>query len=348
MPLVENVADAGATGGAALFVVSTDGTLVYVPVVGRSLGATPAWLSLTGQETLTAMPERVYGTVRLSPDGTRIAVEVTDEDGNLDIWIWRLDDGPLTRLTFDGAADLDPMWTPDGSRIVFHSLRDGGGLFWKAADGTGAVERLMDGASSAATRAIRPLDWSPDGRLLFDRGGIVGPTGGRDIGMLTLEGERAISMLVASEDYTEQNPALSPDGRWLAYVSTESGQFEVYVRPFPNIDDGKWQVSTRSGRSPVWSPDGSRLYYDDQDSQRRLIMVSEVETSGTFTPGTPTEAVDVTGYSSLGGRPFELAPDGERFLVRKPAGVGSADDDFTGLVVVLNWYSELLERVPVP
>ena len=268
-------------------------------------GPIPVDEALTGEETLTAMPERDYGTIRVSPDGMRIAADVFDEDGNADIWIWRLDDGPLTRLTFDEAADLDPMWTPDGSRVVFHSMRDGGGLFWKAADGTGEVERLMEGQSSGATHAIRPFDWSPDGRLLFDRG--IGGATGRDIGTLTLEGARTVSMLFTSEDYGEQTPALSPDGRWLAYQSTESSGSEVYVQPFPNIDDGKWQVSTSGGGAPVWSPDGSRLYYGVQLPRRRL-MVSDVETSGMFTPGTPTEALDLSGYRSLSGGGLRSRP----------------------------------------
>ena len=237
---------------------------------------------------------------------------------------------------------MDPVWTPDNSRIVFYSARDGGGLFWKAADGTGEVERLLESGASGVAQAIRPWGWSPDGRLLFDQR--TGPD--RNIGILTVEGERKVEMLFESAFISEAAPALSPDGRWLAYQSDESGEFEVYVQPFPNIDDGKWQVSTSGGGFPVWSPDGTQLFYV---ASRNRMMASDVETDPTFTPGEPTQALNPSGDVQFGGGRYDLAPDGERFLVQKPGGRGSAADNaFAGMIVVLNWYQELLEQVPVP
>ena len=173
-------------------------------------------MSRTGEETLTAAPPRAYAGIRVSPDGTRVVAAIFDEE-NTDVWIWRREQGPLTRFTFDESPDAFSLWTPDSTRVVFYSARDGGGLFWKAADGTGEVERLLE-----STNDPRPSGWSSDGLLIFDQ--VPG-----DIGVLTIEGDRTVEMLLETE-FIEQVPALSPDGRWLAYQSDESGQSEIYVR----------------------------------------------------------------------------------------------------------------------
>ena len=170
----------------------------------------------------------------MSPDGTRVALDINDGD-NTYIWIWDLERETLTQLTFDEGVDNFPLWTPDSARVVFQSSRDGGGLFWKAADGTGQVERLKDGAA-------RPEAWAADGRLVFEQA--------RDIGVLTMEGERTVEMLLDAE-HLEFDSSLSPDGRWLAYVSDENGDRLTYVQPFPNVDDGLWNVSLGYGVHPV-------------------------------------------------------------------------------------------------
>ena len=333
MPLVEGVWGLNITG-AAHFSVANNGSLVYVPGPGGGGGSLSlAWVTRSGDETQTTAPPRAYGDIRVSPDGTRAAVDIQDGN-NSDVWIWHFDQGPLTRLTFDEAFDAVPLWTPDSARVVFYSSRDGGGLFWKAADGTGEVERLLE-----STEQPYPWAWSADGRLVFDQA-----TG--DIGVLTVEGDRTVEMLLATEFY-EGVPALSPDGRWLAYQSDESGRPEIYVQPFPSIDDGKWQVSTDSGFDPVWSADGRALFFCGVPFG---MMVAEVETEPTFNPGTPSLAFALLGYpTNGGGRRFDLAPDGERFLIRKAEGPEAGEADaFTGLIVVENWFEELKARVPVP
>ena len=335
VPLVAGVRSAPPTG-AVQFSVARNGSLVYVPGGGSAgEGFTLAWISRTGEEVLTAAPVRNYTDIRVSPDGTRIAAAIEDA-ANQDLWIWHLDEGPLTRLTFDEAIDRAPFWTPDSSRVVFSSARDGGGLFWKSADGTGEVERLMDGED------LRPWGWSADGRLVFSQ-----PPG--DVGVLTVEGDRTSELLVDTE-FDEESPALSPNGRWLAYESNESGRNEVYVQPFPNTDDGKWQVSTNNGFDPVWSPDGGELFFLEAPTGVLGLMVAEVETEPTFNPGTPTRAFTLRAYIAGAGarRGYDLAPDGERFLMR---GSGAAQADqgrFNGLVFIQNWFQELTERVPVP
>ena len=270
VPLVEGVRFSNGTG-AVQFSVARNGSLVYRP--GRaSVGAfSLSWVARTGEGTPTAAPARGYSDIRVSPDGTRIAVDIVDGD-NIDVWIWHLDDGPLTRLTFDEAVDRYPLWTPDSQRVVFFSGRDGGGLFWKAADNTGEVEQLLE-----STDRPRPWGWSADGRLVFDQ-----QPG--DIGVLTVEGDRTVEMLLETE-FSELVPALSPDGRWIAYQSNESGQTEIFVKPFPNIDGGEWQVSISGGLDPIWSPDGHRLFFAGVGSNR--LMVSEVETDPTFSRKRP-------------------------------------------------------------
>ena len=163
VPLVEGVRDTNITG-AVQFSVARNGSLVYAPGgSGAGFNASLSWLALNGEETPTAAPPRNYGDMRISPDGTRIAVGIAYPD-NIDVWVWHLDDGPLTRLTFDEANDFAPLWTPDSERVVFASTRDGGGLFWKAADGTGEVEQLLE-----STNRVWPWGWSTEGRLVFDR-----------------------------------------------------------------------------------------------------------------------------------------------------------------------------------
>ena len=221
---------------------------------------------------------------------------------------------------------------------MFQSSRDGGGLFWKAADGTGSVDRLKEGAA-------RPWAWAADGGLVFDQGGVP------DIGVLMMEGERTVEMLLDAE-YVEAAPALSPDGRWLAYESTETGTPLIYVKPFPNLD-GLWNVSLDVGVHPVWSPDGSELFY--RDPRANMLMVVQVETEPTFSSSTPKPLLRLSGspvgLGPTAGRGFDLAPDGDRFVFLKSGGgdLQTSDDaDFNGLIFVENWFEELKERVPVP
>ena len=210
----------------------------------------------------------------------------------------------------------------------------GGGLFWKVADGTGQVERLKDGLA-------RPYAWAADGRLIFERA--------QDIGVLTMEGERTVEMLLDAE-FREAEPALSPDGRWLAYMNLETGIPLIYVQPFPNIDDGLWNVSLDYGRNPVWSPDGRELFYRN----RTDLMVAQIETEPTFSSRTPEPLFSLSDYALLGGattgRRFDIAPDGDRFIFRTSEldAQTSDGDSFIGLIFVENWFEELKERVPTP
>ena len=204
-------------------------------------------------------------------------------------------------------------------------------MFWKAADGTGQVDRLKDGLA-------RPYAWAADGRLIFEQAG--------DIGVLTMEGERTVEMLL-EEQFLEAELSLSPDGRWLAYISTETDIGLTYVRPFPNIDDGLWRVSPDFGVHPMWSPDGRELFYRTNTD----FMVAQIETEPTFSPRTPEPLFSLLPGMIGGaadGRRFDIAPDGDRFIVRRLGGTEQTGDDepFNGLIYVQNWFQELTERVP--
>ena len=234
VPLVEgvSVADFSAIGQ---FAYANDGTLVYQRVGELGETRTLVWVDRQGNEEPLAIEPRSYAGPRLSPDESRVAVAVQEPD-NVDIWIYDLARGVPTRLTFDPALDLMPMWTPDGERIVFSSAREQAlNLFWKRADGTGEVERL-----TTSPYLQTAYNFAPDGTTFV----FVETVGERsfDIGTLATDGNGEPEMLLQTA-FGESLPHISPDGRWMAYVSDESGEREVYIRPFPNVNDGRWQVS---------------------------------------------------------------------------------------------------------
>ena len=208
------------------------------------------------------------------------------------------------------------------------------GMFWKAADGTGEVELLVENSSNQWPQAF-----SPDGTVLvFEDWG-----SGGDLGMLSLEGERVSTPLLNTE-FSERNATLSPDGRWIAYQSDESGQFEVYVRPFPDVDDGKWQVSSDGGTWPLWAPDGRELFYlGPQD-----MMSVAIETEPAITLGRREPLFDTAPYLRPPGltiRRVAIAPDG-RFLLLKQGGGSGVSAAPPSIVVVQNWFEELKRLVP--
>jgi serine/threonine protein kinase len=317
--------------------VSDSGTLVYVP--GGSLAfsqRTFVWVDREGKEDpLGAGPNSYEDYFRISPDGTRVAWS-TSESGNEDIWIWDLARENKTRLTFDATWDLEPIWTPDSRRIIYNSGREGRvGIFWKAADGSGKAEKI----ATLTERDIAPRSISADGKTLF----LVEDGGERsnNVGMLNMESDRAPELLF-QERYRETDPMISPDGKWLAYTSNESGQWEVFICPFPDVEGGgRWQVSTNGGDWPLWSPDGKELYYRHPDA----IMAVSVETEPTLRLGRP---ISLFANRYVGG--FDIHPDGERFLMLKPFARpdGESKEGITPKInIVLNWIEELKERVPV-
>ena len=338
IPVVEKVAT-GVSSGAGNFSVSANGSLVYVRDAGTGVSVQRAlvWVDRAGSEEALQSPLLAYQRPRVSPDGTRVAVDVADPEG-VDIWIHDLARGTETRLTTDPADDRAPLWTPGGDRVVFYSDREGqAALFWKLVDAPGDAERLV--SASEGRLDIQADAWSADGQtLLFWRaGGGFQP----DIGLLSIEGERASEMLLDTQ-FREGGPAVSPDGRWIAYHGDETGQNEVYVQRFPELG-GKLTVSTDGGQQPLWSPDGQELFYRGPGG----MMVVPVETDPTFSAGAPEVLFDQQYYFTGTRRTYDLAPDG-RFLMVKDSAVGDdAEGPAAQIILVQNWFEELKRLVPV-
>ena len=300
IPIVEDV-PMGSFGGTN-FAVAQDGSLVYVRGSGGGRDNTLVWVDRDGrEESLAAEPDR-YLEPRLSPDGTQLATRVINDEGGNDIYIYDIARNTFTQLTFSDAGHCCPLWTPDGDRVVFSSTRDGPpNLYMKDADGTGEVERLTESDDPHVAYA-----WSPDGDTLVLW---------NNDDLHTWSSDSAPTPTPLFETlFAENRPSMSPDGRWIAYESNEDGVFEVYVRPFPDVDDGKWKVSTQGGTHPVWSPDGSELFYVSGDA----MMVAPITSDPTFQHGNPEVVFEGRYNFAVPFRVFSL--DGTRFLVTKPAG----------------------------
>jgi Tol biopolymer transport system component len=271
----------------------------------------------------------------LSPDGKRVAVFTADQD--LDIWLSDL--GPtLTRLTSGPGVEAFPVWTPDGHRVIFWSQStSAGNVFWQAADGAGAAERLTE-----SPNAQTPTGISPDGRTLIFTETFAKT--GADVMQLALDDTRRVSALVQTE-FTERNGIISPDGHWLAYESNEnSGRFEIFVRPFPDVNRNRYQVSADGGTRPAWARSGRELIYV---SPSGAVMAAGVARGPTWASTTPTLVVK-EGYMVAPGNPgrtYDISPDGQRFLMIKDRPGSTAPS--AGLILVQHWVEELKRLVPM-
>ena len=207
-----------------------------------------------------------------------------------------------------------------------------GDLFWKLADGTGAAERLT-------TSRFRqyPSSWSPDGQFLafHQQPSMASPE--VDMWILPLEGERMPQPILQTQ-FNEEAPTFSPDGHWLAYASDESGRYEVYVRPYPKVEDGKWQISTEGGVEARWAPNGRELFYRNRDQ----MMVVDITTEPTFRPGAPRQLFEQVFNVTNVGPNYDVSPDGQRFLMVQAVEEGAP----TQIKVVLNWTEELKRLAP--
>jgi len=324
----------GAAAGGMDAVVASDGTLAYVRGAGDAFGTvTLAWVDRQGQETPIPVPPRDYSYPRISPDGSRVALWAADQES--DIWTWDFKRLTLTRLTFSSEIDLYPVWSPDSRRVLFTSGQEGGtpNLFWRAADGTGAVERLTRSTNTQTPTAI-----SPDGsHLIFTE---TMPKTAEDVMQVEVTGSHTVAPLVQSS-FSERNGIISPDGRWLAYEANDSGQFEIYARPYPDVAGGRWQVSSGGGTRPLWSRNGEELFYLSPGGS---IMGVGIERDASWAATTPTTIVKAA-YAPLGafpGRTYDVASDGQRFLVFK-----STNDPTSPApqIVVVQHFDEMLKRL---
>ena len=311
-----------------------NGTLIYVPASSQRVARTLAWFDRRGLEEPINAPPRAYNYPRLSPDGTRVALDVRDQEN--DIWIWDLGRKTLTRLTFDPALDRSPLWTPDGRRVLFSSDRAGSAnIFWQLADGTGTAERITQSPLAQFPNSI-----SPDGAQLVVR---MNASGSTDLMTVSLGQDHQLRPLVQSP-FDEDNGEISPDGRWLAYQSDESGRFEIYVRPFPNAEAGRWLASTDGGMQPLWARNGQELFYLAPTGALMSVRVSRGDTWRTDTPMKLFDARYYFGGFTFTGRSYDVSSDGQRFLMIK---AGESDGAPPQIIVVQHFDEELKRLVPV-
>ncbi len=310
------------TNGGAEFAVSRNGT--FVSAAGGMLlpERSAVWIDRTGKSTPASQIKRPYSRPRISPDGRRLAVVVEAE--TYDVWILDFSRDSLTRLSF-GKDDGDPVWSPDGKRVAFSSSQAGSyNLYVRASDGSGSEERLTTGGDHASA----PSSWSPDGKFLSlnrTRAGV------REVWLYSFEKGVAARPFLQGP-FRHEAGAFSPDGRWMAYLSNESGKSEVYVTAFPG-PGGKWQISNEGAIGFVWAPDGRAIFYRKDNKFWRVAIT----TSPSFSAARP-ELLFEGDYGD-----WAIAPDGKRFLMIKDEATESAPKH---LNLVLNWFEDLRRRAP--
>jgi serine/threonine-protein kinase len=331
--------------GPARFAFSDSGLLVYLGGGQKIPGRTVEWADRLGSRQASTLPPRLYSDISLSPGGRWVAASIAASDtgfvpGGADIFIGDLERGTLTRLTSEG-LNFSPIWAPDGRRVTFSS-RWGGRQFLKqaAADGSGRPEVLLEGSTQ-----LIPLSWTPNADLLLF---LTRDSGLMQILLLPATTNPVHSkprrLLEAGLGEGHRDAQVSPNGRWIAYASNESGRFEIYARPFPGLG-AKWPISTEGGESPRWSGSGRELFY--RDPVKSQLMAVEVQTAPEFRAGHPRPLFTLhsTGPSTQSGlyKDWDVARDGKRFLV-----INAPEGSETGvrLQAVVNWFEELRRMAP--
>jgi serine/threonine-protein kinase len=334
VPLLEDVAANPATGGGQ-FDFSTTGTFVYAAGKNAAQSWQVAWLDAAGTtQPLLALPG-AYGAPRLSPDGKKLAFL-----SNGDIHIHDLERDTTTRFTFSG-HDNAPVWAPDGKHLVFQSISNGFSIVWARADGTGNPQTLLEQPNIAT-----PWSLSPHGRLAYnDRNAETGT----DLWTMPLDltdpdrpkpGKPEPFLRTPADEIV---PRFSPDGRWIAYRSNESGNDEIYVRPFPPASGGKWQISNGGGLYGIWSKNGRELFYEAPDN--RIMVVDYSVDGASFLPGKPRLWSDKRLFYT-GTQNLDLAPDGKRFAVFLMPESAPGEQGSVHVTFLLNFFDELKRRIP--
>jgi serine/threonine-protein kinase len=316
--------------GVGLFDVSRNGHLVYQSGGGAG-DEQVVRVDREGNWTLVD-PNWLgdFDNLVLSPDGTRLAVTATSSEGT-HIWVKQMDTGPLVRLTFEGTTNNRPAWAPDGRSVTFITNRETNVSMWSVrADASAPAERLL------ADDVVNEGFWSRDGNWIVFRKGSTG-TRTRDIRAIRPAQDTA-SQLIVGAVFDEYAPALSPDSRWLAYVSNESGREEVYVRPFPDADRARWQVSVDGGIEPRWANSGRELFYR---TPRGEMVVRSVGGSESFEMESPQVLFDASNFAGDNYHAvYDLTPDDSQFVM-----IGSNESIREDVVFVFNWIEEFKEKI---
>jgi serine/threonine-protein kinase len=347
--VVQNIAADDGVSGNAQYAVASNGTLIYAPGASGD-GGGPATVVLADHEgSISALsPEpRVYGPLRVSPEGSRAAVEVTGSDSRVHVWIMDLTTGAATQVTFEGSENRFPVWTPDNREIFFRSNRDEAfAIYRMSADGVGQATRVLEGSPQ-----LVPTEVLPENILVYqDRGA----DGSLDILAFDLEGNAPVTPFLATPS-DEGGARISPNGAWIAYVSNESGGPRIYVRPYPSTGGGQRAVSESVAVAPVWSRSGEEIYFIGLP-WGSLTSVSLAITPNTLTPGRPRELFSIVdkfrfvppvGYFSA---PYDVTPNGDGVIGVQSGSSAQEDSSVaTGrprINVVLNWSEELKKLVP--
>jgi Tol biopolymer transport system component len=294
------------------------------------------WTDRTGKRIGTIGVPGLYRNPALSPDGTRVAVEVTDPQRHTqDIWIIDVARNSSSQFTFDPANDVYPIWSPDGLRVMFGSDRDGGvfNLYQRVANSSGADERVLRSDDD-----MPPVTWSPDGTFVLYRA----VAGGYNLGILPLNGKGTPRLVLPPATFGQIQGDISPDGQWIAYHSDESGRYEIYIRNFP-VPLGKWLISEGGGLYAKWRADGKELYYYGVDGR---LMAVPIDTGNTLQAHTPVPLFEqhlLNGpYAALGyRRQYGVTQDGQRFLLNVP----QEGDGSPFITVVVNWPSVIKKQL---
>jgi eukaryotic-like serine/threonine-protein kinase len=330
VPIAEHV---GAELSSGFFAVSPTGVLAYRTGAAVTAGLQHAWFDRAGKATGTFGELNNDSGVRLSPDGTRAAERDAGQQTRGDIWLLDFARGVRTRLTFRQSLGSYPVWSPDGGRIAFSAGDSPDTIYEKSASGAGEEKELL----KKPGEIMLPTNWSHDGRFLLYISVNV-PRTGSDLWVLPLEGDRKPAVLLRTE-FNEVNGSFSPDGRWVAYSSNETGRNEVYVRPFvasgpagPSLGEGKWQVSKDGGTSPRWRADGKEIIFLFGPA----MMSVDVNGGGAgFQMGTPEQL-----FRAPTNNGWDVTGDGKRFITIVPPNQGIQTAP-TPITVVLNWQADL-------
>ena len=331
VPVLENVM--GMRNSGVVHVgFAQNGLLAYIAGAPRSQQARLVWRYRDGRSEPLPAPVAGYLNPRISPDRTQVVAQLEGAT-TYDIWIYHIGQQTLTRLTFEG-DNTNPAWSPDGRRIAFASVRGNAlmSAYVKAADGSGQAEMIYSPDSHENAGQVVPFGWTPDGRSM-----ILEFTNENATNLVSFSEDDGEARVVLETPAAESNPAISPNGRWVAYASDEAGDFQVFVRAYPG-PGGKWQISTEGGAGPRWSPDGTELFYRWQSG---LYVVAVEGDAGTFRYGRPEVVFDDLNPALL-SYDYDVL-DSDRLLIIENAGDDTAP---AGVTVVVNWLDDLNRRVP--